>query len=263
MTAVTSANAADAASTVGTASTGGSGAHEPSEQPGVPGVPGVRNFRDAGGTGAFPHGVLYRSGALDRLTPEGARTLRGLGVRTVLDLRSAPEVAARPDALGDSGIRYLHVPVFAEQRWPEEQAELYPLMGELAGRPAVAAVRQLLAAGRRAVLVHCASGKDRTGVVVALLQSLLGAPEHEVTADFLRSNAALGLDCPGPESSAPAGPGHAARPVAATHLRRALLSVRSHHGSLEEHLRAHGARTAELAALRAAFHPLPGAVAGR
>ncbi|WP_254898150.1 tyrosine-protein phosphatase [Kitasatospora sp. NA04385] len=221
-------------------------------------VPGVRNFRDAGGTGALPRGVLYRSGALDRLTPDGARALSALGVRTVLDLRSVPEAAARPDALDGSGIRYLHVPVFAEQRWPEEQAELYPLMGELAGRPVVAAVRQLLAAEHRAVLVHCASGKDRTGVVVALLQSLLGAPEPEVTADFLRSNAALGLSAAGQ-----AGPGHASRPVAAVHLRRALLSVRSHHGTLDGHLRAHGAGPAELADLRAAFRPRPEAAAGR
>ncbi|MGW4692097.1 tyrosine-protein phosphatase [Kitasatospora cineracea] len=212
------------------------------------GVPGVRNFRDAGGTGALPRGVLYRSGALDRLTPDGARALHVLGVRTVLDLRSTPEVAARPDALVGGGIRYLHVPVFPEQRWPQEQAELYPLMAELAGRPVVAAVRQLLVAEQRAVLVHCASGKDRTGVVVALLQSLLGAPEAEITADFLRSNAALGLTV-----ADPAVPGHATRPVAAGHLRRALLSVRSHHGGLDEHLRAHGAEVSELAALRAAF----------
>ncbi|MEV7215492.1 tyrosine-protein phosphatase [Kitasatospora cineracea] len=232
-------------------------------------VPGVRNFRDAGGTGSLPLGVLYRSGALDRLTPEGVRALHGLGVRTVLDLRSTPEVTARPDALAGSGIRYLHVPVFPEQRWPQEQAELYPLMGESAGRPAVAAVRQLLAAERRAVLVHCASGKDRTGVVVALLQSLLGAPEAEVTADFLRSNAALGLTV-----ADPAVPGHATRPVAAGHLRRALLSVRSHHGGLDEHLRAHGVKVSELAALRAAFRApspapqdpgpaAPGAATGR
>ncbi|MGW4379231.1 tyrosine-protein phosphatase [Kitasatospora sp. NPDC004531] len=213
-----------------------------------PTIPGVRNFRDAGGIGALPRGVLYRSGALDQLAPDGVQALLDLGVRTVIDLRSTPEAAARPDALADSGIRHLHVPVFAEQRWPQEQAELYPLMGELAGRPTVAAIRALLSAERRAVLVHCASGKDRTGVVVALVQRLLGAQEPELVADFLRSNTALGLTAP-----APGAPTHATRPVTATLLRRALLSVRSQHGTFDDHLRAHGARSAELAALHAEF----------
>ncbi|MFJ5228312.1 tyrosine-protein phosphatase [Kitasatospora sp. NPDC088391] len=239
-------------------------------------VPGVRNLRDAGGAGALPRGVLYRSAALDGLTPAGLRALHGLGVRTVLDLRSGPELAARPDAPGTGsplsgpfgaggGIRYLHVPVFAEQRWPTEPAELYPLMAESAGRPAAALVRLLGAADGGAVLVHCASGKDRTGVVVALLQTLLGADEQEVLADFLRSNAALGLapggtDGTSGDGSGPgAGGGHARRPVAAGLLRRALLSVRAQHGTLDAHLRAHGARPAELAALRARFGQGPAA----
>ncbi|MFJ1753432.1 tyrosine-protein phosphatase [Kitasatospora sp. NPDC088134] len=250
-------------------------------------VSGVRNLRDAGGIGALPTGVLYRSAALDGLPPAGLRALHSLGVRTVLDLRSAPELAARPDALGTgapfsgplgagSGIRHLHVPVFAEQRWPTEQAELYPLMAELAGRPAAAAVRLLGSADGGAVLVHCASGKDRTGVVIALLQTLLGADEQEVLADFLRSNTALGLTpepaptsnlAPAPTPGSAVGPrtggggggggGHATRPVAAGHLRRALLSVRAQHGTVDAHLRAHGARPAELAALRARFGPGP------
>ncbi|WTX20428.1 tyrosine-protein phosphatase [Streptomyces sp. NBC_00656] len=40
-----------------------------------------------------------------------------------------------------------------------------------------------------AVLVHCASGKDRTGVVVAIVQTLFGASGAEVMADVVRSNA--------------------------------------------------------------------------
>ncbi|WP_209439534.1 hypothetical protein [Kitasatospora phosalacinea] len=51
--------------------------------------------------------------------------------------------------------------------------------------------------------------------------------------------------------------------MAAVHLLRALLSVRSHHGTLDEHLRAHGAGPAELAALRTAFRPLPEAATDR
>ncbi|MER7701473.1 tyrosine-protein phosphatase [Kitasatospora sp. NPDC097605] len=208
-------------------------------------VAGVRNFRDAGGVGLLPRGVLYRSGALGELTVEGARSLGGLGVRTVVDLRSVPEVAERPDALYGLGFEYLHVPVYAEQRWPADQLELYPSMAEHAGWSVVAVIRRLLVAGGPPVLVHCASGKDRTGVVVAVVQTLLGASEAEVTGDFLRSNAELGLT--GPRASS--GLTHGTRSIAAHHLRRALVWIRSHHGSIPAYLIAHGAKKSELEAL--------------
>ncbi|MBD0708890.1 MULTISPECIES: tyrosine-protein phosphatase [unclassified Streptomyces] len=209
-------------------------------------IDGVRNLRDAGGVGGLPKGLLFRSGALDGLTAEGARGLTGLGIRTVVDLRSLPEVAARPDVLHGSGIGHLHVPVFAEQRWPDEQMELYPAMAEHAGRAALTVLRRLTAEEPAPVLVHCASGKDRTGVVVAVLQSLLGASEAEVTADFVRSNTELGLTT---DSASPSPRAHNTRPVEPRHLHRALLWIRSHHGSLPTWLRSHGATAHEVTTL--------------
>ncbi|MFB6893462.1 tyrosine-protein phosphatase [Kitasatospora sp. NPDC056327] len=209
------------------------------------GVDGVRNFRDAGGVGALPGGVLYRSGALHAMSAEGAHGLERLGVRTVVDLRSRPEVADRPDVPHRTGVEHLHVPVFTERRWPQEQAELYPAMAEHAGRAVLTVLRRLPAGGDRgAVLVHCASGKDRTGVVVALVQTLAGASEAEVTADFVRSNAELGLSA----ARSPEPRGHHALPVAAGHLHRAFLWIRSHHGSVPSWLRTHGATDQDLAA---------------
>ncbi|MEV8098587.1 tyrosine-protein phosphatase [Kitasatospora sp. NPDC085879] len=214
---------------------------------GVTGVAGVRNLRDAGGVGALRRGVLYRSAALHGLSPAGARQVAELGVRTVVDLRSVPEVADRPDDGLGPEVEHCHLPVFTEQRWPADQAELYPAMAEHGGPAAAALVRRLARPGALPALVHCASGKDRTGVVVAVLQLLLGATDEEVTADFLRSNAALGLTVEA------AGAGHNTRPVAAVHLRRALLWIRSHHGSVEDWLRTHGAAAKHLDAVRAAL----------
>ncbi|MEU9508258.1 tyrosine-protein phosphatase [Micromonospora sp. NPDC048170] len=208
-------------------------------------VPGVRNFRDAGGVGALRRGVLYRSGALHELLPGGAQSLEQLGVRTVVDLRSVPEMADRPDVCDGYGLTHVRAPVFAERSWPDDQLELYPFMAEHAGRSVVAVIRRLLTPGPP-VLVHCASGKDRTGVVVAVLQTLWGASEAEVVSDFLRSNAELGLSG-GP---APSATGHGALPVTATHIRRAMLWIRSIHGSVSAYLVEHGATEAELTALR-------------
>ncbi|MFF2008282.1 tyrosine-protein phosphatase [Streptomyces sp. NPDC058195] len=209
-------------------------------------IDGVRNFRDAGGVGALPRGALFRSGALHGLTPQGAGTLEELGVRTVVDLRSRPEVSDRPDSLHGAGIRYLHVPVYAEQRWPQEQMELYPSMAEHSGRAVLTVLRQLTAERPAPVLVHCASGKDRTGVVIAVLQTLFGASEAEVTADFVRTNTELNLSLATTPASAVQG--HNTRPVAPPHLQRALLWIRSHHGSLSGYLRANGAAPHEFPA---------------
>ncbi|MFJ9680820.1 tyrosine-protein phosphatase [Streptomyces sp. NPDC101194] len=213
------------------------------------GIPGVRNFRDAGGVGSLRRGVLYRSGALDAMPPHGAQHLRQLGLRSVIDLRSTPELAARPDLRHDLGYEHSHFPVFAEQRWPEDQRELYPAMAEHAGRSTVATIRRLIVPGALPALVHCASGKDRTGVTVAVLQTLLNASEAEITEDFLRSNTSLGLT----DASADARTGHGARPVTATHLLHALVWIRSHYGSAHGYLLAHGATEAELQALRIAL----------
>ncbi|MEL5956607.1 tyrosine-protein phosphatase [Streptomyces sp. CLV115] len=211
------------------------------------GVDGARNFRDAGGIGGLRPGVLYRSGALHAMSAKGARELEDLGVRAVVDLRSRPEVTDRPDALHGTAIRHLHVPVFAEQRWPREQMELYPSMAEHSGRAVLAVLRHLRAEGNGPVLVHCASGKDRTGVVVALVQTLFGASEAEVVADFVRSNTELGLPV-----AQPSGPrGHNTLPVTAGHLRRALLWIRSHHGSVPACLQARGATEEDLSMLPA------------
>lgn len=209
------------------------------------GIDGVRNFRDAGGFGGLRPGVLYRSGALHAMSEKGASELGDLGVRTVVDLRSRPETTDRPDTLHGAAIRYLHVPVFTEQRWPQEQMELYPSMAEQSGRAVLAVIRHLRAEGEGAILVHCASGKDRTGVVVALVQTLFGASEAEVVGDFVRSNTELGLPV-----AQPSGPrGHNTLPVAAGHLRRALLWVRSHHGSVPAYLQAQGATEEDLSIL--------------
>jgi len=55
------------------------------------------------------------------------------------------------------------------------------------------AVKVLAAPGALPGLFHCAVGKDRTGVLAAVILALIGVPDEEIIADFLRSNAALGL----------------------------------------------------------------------
>ncbi|MGW4895619.1 tyrosine-protein phosphatase [Kitasatospora sp. NPDC004240] len=220
-------------------------------------IPGVRNFRDAGGIGTLRRGVLYRSGSFHTLTPEGAQRLKDLGLRTVIDLRSSAELELWPDLRHGLDHETLHLPTLPADRedvdrpWPEDQISLYPFMAETAGPSITAVIRRLAAPGALPVVVHCAVGKDRTGLTIAVLQSLLGASDADVTADFLLSNAGLGLlDGPTPYLDE-TGTERISRPIAAPLLASSLTWIRTHHGSLEAYLHTHGTTEADLTALRA------------
>ncbi|MEV7781547.1 tyrosine-protein phosphatase [Kitasatospora sp. NPDC088351] len=220
-------------------------------------IPGVRNFRDAGGVGALRRGVLYRSGSFHTLTPEGAQRLKALGLRTVIDLRSPVELDVWPDLYHGLEHETLHVPTLPANRedvdrpWPEDQEELYPFMAGTAGPSLVAIVRRLGDPGTLSAVVHCAVGKDRTGLTIAVLQSLLGASDADITADFLLSNAGLGLlDGPTPYLDE-TGTERVSRPISAPLLASSLAWIRDRHGSVPDYLRAHGATEDDLAALRA------------
>ncbi|MFE4971086.1 tyrosine-protein phosphatase [Kitasatospora sp. NPDC056651] len=219
-------------------------------------IPGVRNFRDAGGVGALRRGVLYRSGSFHTLTEEGARRLKALGLRTVFDLRSPFELDTWPDQRFDLDHETLNLPTLPDNRgdgryWPEDQAALYPFMAETAGPSLAAVVRRLAAPRSPAAVVHCAVGKDRTGLTIAVLQSLLDASEAEITADFLLSNLGLGLDKGPVPYIDEAGAERLSRPVGAELLASSLAWIHDRHGTVPGYLRHHGATEAELDAVRA------------
>ncbi|MFI6447331.1 tyrosine-protein phosphatase [Kitasatospora sp. NPDC050543] len=219
-------------------------------------IPGVRNFRDAGGIGALRPGRLYRSGSLHHLTPEGAQRLKALGVRSVIDLRSPAELETRPDLHHGLDPVALNLPTFPADRtggdhpWPEEQAELYPFMAEHGGPSIAATVRHLATPGALPALVHCAVGKDRTGLTIAVIQSLLGASATEITADYLHSNAGLGLLAGPTPYIDESGAERTSRPVTAALLHSSLHWIHTHHTSIPAYLRFHGVTDPELAALR-------------
>lgn len=168
-------------------------------------VAGTFNLRDVGGIRAsdgrvLRSGSLYRSGDLGRLTPAGAERLAELGVGLVIDLRTPSEVERRGRyPFERHGIAYRHEPLLDSQ--PADPGSLPPeLPPDLAyqvllriattGGERLGAVLNVLAAEPAVpALVHCIAGKDRTGVVVALVLSLLEVADGEVAADFARSEA--------------------------------------------------------------------------
>ena len=173
---------------------------------------GAVNVRDLGGLPVSDGGRivahrLLRSDNLQELTASDInRLVRDIGVTTIVDLRSTAELTSEGPAPLDSvaGVRHAHHPVLPEQgaatdavadvllTRADRDRSSYPAdpvvghyLGYLDDRPdqVVAALRSITSSAG-AALVHCAAGKDRTGVVVALALTAVGVRAEAVVADY-------------------------------------------------------------------------------
>ena len=151
-------------------------------------IPGVNNLRDVGGipvgSARVRAGVLLRSGHLARVTPEGQTMLRDR-IRRVVDLRDDTEVRSEPSALRD--VPTTRVPLFLGSvgSFFEQDMDLAGMYGHLVDdcSSRLADAVRIISEGESA-LVHCTVGKDRTGVIVALALSAIGADRDAVVADY-------------------------------------------------------------------------------
>ncbi len=158
---------------------------------------GCLNFRDLGG---YPTATgqtvrwrqLFRSDALHLLTSVDVARLRDeLAIGLVIDLRSTFELrAAGRGPLEREPMVFHHVPLFdgdtkgAKDSTPQiSLADRYFFLAQIAAKP-IARVLTLLAEHDAPAIYHCAAGKDRTGVISAILLGLLGVPEGMIVADY-------------------------------------------------------------------------------
>lgn len=155
---------------------------------------GMVNFRDVGGlvTGAkgqTGHGILYRGDAPHHEDPRPVRP-PGWPPTLVLDLREPCEVR-NGHPLANGHTRVLQMPLLApahigDWRTVASLTELY-LGSLLRAGERIAEVLDLLTSTGGSALVHCAAGKDRTGVLVAVLLRAAGVPREAVLEDYLRT----------------------------------------------------------------------------
>ncbi|KLL13043.1 MULTISPECIES: tyrosine-protein phosphatase [Protofrankia] len=166
------------------------------------------NFRDLGGLAldddqATRHGLVFRSDALHGLsTSDRGYLLDEAGIGVIIDLRTAEE--ADGDGLQDQRIfpelETYHLSVmpegrigrepFPDGRDPVALAEGY-YKNLVEGAPTIGKVFGIIADSldrNIPVLFHCAAGRDRTGLIAAILLSLVGVRNDEIARDFLRSN---------------------------------------------------------------------------
>lgn len=170
-------------------------------------IDGCFNFRDLGGYRTEDGRTvrwrrLYRSDQLHRISVAGSMTFRELGIVTVLDLRSRREVEEgrwRPPP-GWSG-RWVNIPLLAETPdWrtadPEELAaddfvtNHYLHIATVGAAGLRDSVETLVQPGGLPAVFHCAAGKDRTGVLAALVLRLLGVRAEDIADDYALSELA-------------------------------------------------------------------------
>ena len=187
---------------------------------------GCVNFRDLGG---YPGrdgrrvkaGRLFRSDALQDLTPEDAVYLKdGLGLAAIIDLRNTDEAARDGTGLLPGlGLSYAHfplldgrgIPPIAERPadghsnagpgaagWGRNRRELVHRLSDIylwildnSGGQLAAAVNAIAGRLDRPLVFHCSAGKDRTGMLAALLLELLGVAPEIRAVDYLLTNLAV------------------------------------------------------------------------
>ncbi|MBW6422059.1 tyrosine-protein phosphatase [Rhizobium sp. XQZ8] len=160
---------------------------------------GAHNVRDLGGYKTADGGStrwrsVLRGDALHDLSEADIEALLGHGLATVIDLRNAHEIAAQANPfVGHDRVRYHNTPVFSALAPVEMMAES-TLSFDMGDRycqaidncqPAIAEVLNIIAdAPEGAVLFHCSAGKDRTGVISALLLANAGVDEATIIEDY-------------------------------------------------------------------------------
>jgi protein-tyrosine phosphatase len=182
-----------------------------------PELTGVRNFRDVGGLPTTDgrrvrFGVLFRSGHLAHATEEDAEFLASLGLHTVFDFRNAADKKLEGPDVELPGVRNVNLPLSDPADGAEfwkmvRDGEIEQLRGILGdGRAADrmitsyrtiikertaehARVLRSLAEDSVPALMHCAAGKDRAGLSIAVTLLALGVEREAIIADYLESNA--------------------------------------------------------------------------
>lgn len=233
---------------------------------------GCLNVRDLGGHSTedgneTQYGAVVRADSVRQLTNAGWEAAVDYGIRTVVDLRTDKELEADPPA--ELPVDVVHVQTLEERGDVPAEVEaaaaeaptdaiatrdVYLIFLERFRRNFARAVVEVARAADGAVLVHCAGGKDRTGLVAAMLLRLAGVSLEDIGADYalseerLRPRNDVWLAEAGTDAERERLRRMFATPAAA--MVGVLEELERRHGSVEEYLRAGGAGHEDLARAR-------------
>ncbi|MFF2096081.1 tyrosine-protein phosphatase [Streptomyces sp. NPDC058202] len=182
-----------------------------------PELGGVRNFRDVGGLPTTDGrrvrpGQLFRSGHLAHATEEDAAFLSSLGLHTIFDFRNAADQKLEGPDVELPGVRNVNLPLsdpadgseFWKMVRDGDLDQLHSLLGDGKAADRMIGSYRAIITERTAehsrvlrsmaedvvpALMHCAAGKDRAGLSIAVTLLALGVERDAIVADYLESNA--------------------------------------------------------------------------
>jgi protein-tyrosine phosphatase len=237
----------------------------------------VINFRDIGGYRARGGRTvawrrLFRSAELRHLSENDLARLRGeIGLTSVLDLRNSYEVEHQGRGLlGGAGFKYYNVPFISgdgesENKLPSYEGfhsmgEFYVYLIRQSGfnRQVLAALEIVAEPENHPLVFHCAAGKDRTGILAAVILGALGVADADIQQDYCLSASHMVMvrnrlkNAPKLSANVPELPDFAweATPESMDLL---LAALRREYGTMKDYLSAHGAAPSLLKHLRIAL----------
>ena len=177
---------------------------------------GSFNFRDLGGWRtddghAVRWRLLFRADSVHRLTAaDASRVHEELGLRTLMDLRNELEIGAYGvGSLAEDGMTRLHLPITSRpreapavggaatapsaSRTPDDLLAVYLGMLEVSSDLIVGAVEALVNENALPAVFYCTAGKDRTGVLAAVVLGALGVREQDLIEDYFLTRESIEL----------------------------------------------------------------------
>ena len=151
----------------------------------------TRNTRDLGGHPAAGGRVtvpdrIWRSDRQERPDPEDIALLRSKGITTIIDMRTEEDVLAKPTRFQSlDGFTFLNYPIKEGDSIPESVEAVPGSYMNIACSENMPRILKAIADADAGVMYNCAAGKDRTGVVTAILLMLCGVSDEEITADYM------------------------------------------------------------------------------
>ena len=143
-------------------------------------IDGVGNARDIGNKktslwGKVKQGLLYRSARLDDITQRGLNTLAQLGITVEIDFRTNDELA---ESAYVPKLEYYNISTGSFQGIAEEQETAYASMIAIFKK-----TLDVLKSGKK-LIYHCKGGADRTGVISAMFEGVLGVSASDISKDY-------------------------------------------------------------------------------